>query len=89
MPDPRAAPCYVSFRTKPEGQWQFNTASHSLFDAAMRAIRWFNEWHGPRPRRDTILTVKAGWGGAEKEYRVRAGRVVEHFGLDPAAWLDG
>lgn len=54
----------------------------------MNAIRWFNEWHGPRPKSGDILEVHAGWGGEQKIYRVKASRVVEHFGLNPGDWLD-
>jgi hypothetical protein len=81
-------PCYVSFRTSGDGEWQHNTEADSLFEGAMRAIRWFNEWHGPRPACGTILTVRAGSATKEREYRVRAIRVVEHFGLNPSDWLD-
>lgn len=83
----RGFPCYVYFRNE-RGLWQHNTAAHSLFAAAMNAIRWFNEWHGPRPTPETVLRVTAGWYGDQKEYSVRADRVVEHFGLDPKNWLD-
>jgi hypothetical protein len=54
----------------------------------MAAIRWFNEWKGPRPTLDTILEINAGWAGEQKIYRVRASRVVEHFGLNPGDWLE-
>ena len=57
----------------------------------MIALRWFNDkdsWHGPRPARDTILKITAGWAHQQKEYRVRASRVVEHYGLNVEEWLD-
>lgn len=87
MPDKAAVPCYVSFRT-PRGNWQHNTLAASLFEGALKAIRWFNEWQGPRPRPESVLNVTGGWSGAAKEYRVRAGRVIESFGLNPHDWLD-
>lgn len=54
----------------------------------MNAIRWFNDWYGPRPARDTILKITAGPAHNQKEYRVRASRVVEHYGLAVEDWLD-
>lgn len=80
-------PCYVTFRT-PKGNWQCNTAAASLFEGAMKAIRWFNEWQGPRPRLGSVLEVHGGWSHTAKVYWVRARRVIEHFGLDPRDWLD-
>lgn len=81
-----AVPMFVHFRTD-RGEFQHNTNAASLFEGAMNAIRWFNEWHGPRPGRDTVLTVNAGWAHEQKTYRVRASRVVEHFGLRIEDWL--
>jgi hypothetical protein len=84
----RRKTCYVSFRTAPEGRWQYNTEAGSVFEAAMNAIRWFNEWKGPRPRRSTVLTVDMTDMGKKNVFHVRAERVVKHFGLDPGQWLD-
>ena len=80
-------PVYVFFKTA-TGRWQHNTSGSSLFEAAMNAIRWFNEWKGPRPRLDAILEINAGWAGERKVFHVRARRVVEHFGLNPEDWLE-
>lgn len=80
-------PCYVFFRNE-RGLWQDNTAAHSLFEGAMNAIREFHERGRVRPGMDTVLRVIAGWAHEEKEYFVRASRVVEHFGLNPSEWLD-
>lgn len=82
-----AVPMYVYFRTD-RGLWQFNTHAASLFEGAMNAIRWFAEWHGPRPHRNAVLTINAGWAHDQKTCRVRAARVVEHFGLRVEDWLE-
>lgn len=84
----RGKTCYVSFRTEEPGQWQYNTLAPSVFEAAMNAIRWFNEWKGPRPRRRTVLTVDMTDMRKKQLFHVRAERVVEHFGLDPSQFLD-
>jgi hypothetical protein len=82
-------PCSVYWESDGPGQWQYNTSAVSLFEAAMNAIRWFNEWKGPRPRLNTVLTIHAGWPCEQKTFHVRAARVVEHQGLEPRDWLDG
>jgi hypothetical protein len=82
-------PCSVYWESDGPGGWQHNTSARSLFEAALNAIRWFNEWKGPRPRQDTVLTIHAGWSGNQKTYRVSAGRVLEHYGLDARELLDG
>jgi hypothetical protein len=80
--------CYVFFTDGNGHLRQHNTAGNSLFECAMNAIRWFNDWYGPRPGRDTILIVHANCKGKDQHFQVRAERVVQHFGLNPADWLD-
>jgi hypothetical protein len=61
--------CTVSFRTA-AGEWVHVTAGVSVFDAAAKALAFFNSnhWHGPRPQPKTVLEVALVGGQA---YRVR------------------
>jgi hypothetical protein len=56
------------------------TVASSVFEAARNALRfWSDDFsRGPRPTRDTILTVSIT--GTEQRYRVRAARVTERTG---------
>lgn len=79
--------CYVFWRSA-RGLEQSNTSARTLFEAAKKALEHFAEGYGPKPKRDTILQIEIKpWPKPDQVYRVRAGRVVEHYKLDPRRYL--
>lgn len=84
-----AAQVYV-FWNSHRGLEQANISGRSLFEAAKNALQHFHEWYGPKPSASTVLRLEVHTPGQLMQtFHVRAGRIVEAYGLKPEEWLGG